>query len=588
MRGWFGRWRTSPSWWNETVGVAIRLGASLLAMLGMFAATTMLYDSVVHQQALLASSVRTSGWVTYQATIEYSKAISALELAADSPEADELDRLELRLEILGSRMNVLYGSEDGSLIPDIKTYTPDLKRYEALIGTYADKVTKMTPHAPELPETFKSWIDELNPLGLMLQKMLMTSVAYNDGIYAREQSIAGHNSILPLALIFLSGGVLFGILLFQGERDRRQLRIVLASQEREAVLRESLRAALDAMPVIVVIFDPQTDEIAYASPPALATFDPALDHPGWAPLISAIKEERRKTTPWGGFSITVPVPKGNLISVRGAAREIVWDGRPQLMAALADTTKIRDAELQVLQASKLATLGEMSSAIAHELNQPLAVISMAVANALRLVTNGGDTQAIVAKLSRINEQLQRARRITDQVRRHGRMPAHTLSPFAVASAIRNAIGFVAEQYRVAGIRLDVSISIPQDVMALGEHTMFEQVIVNLLVNARDALSDVISEVARPVTRIEATASRGQIVIAVQDNAGGIKPEIMDRLFDPFTTTKPSDKGTGLGLSISRTVVREMNGTIDAANVGGGARFTVVVPIAEADRAEQVA
>ncbi len=116
MRGWFGRWRTSPSWWNDPVGVAIRLGISLLAMLGMFAATTMLYDSVVHQQALLASSVRTSGWVTYQATIEYSKALSALELASDSPEADELDRLQLRLEILGSRMNVLYGSEDGSLI----------------------------------------------------------------------------------------------------------------------------------------------------------------------------------------------------------------------------------------------------------------------------------------------------------------------------------------------------------------------------------------------------------------------------------------------------------------------------------------
>ncbi len=97
-------------------------------------------------------------------------------------------------------------------------------------------------------------------------------------------------------------------------------------------------------------------------------------------------------------------------------------------------------------------------------------------------------------------------------------------------------------------------------------------------------------VARPVTRIEASASRGQIVIAVQDNAGGIKPEIMDRLFDPFTTTKPSDKGTGARpLDLAHRREREMIGTtIDAANVGGGARFTVVVPIAEADRAEKVA
>ncbi len=129
----------------------------------------------------------------------------------------------------------------------------------------------MTPHAPELPETFKSWIDELNPLGLMLQKMLMTSVAYNDGIYAREQSLVGNHSILPLALIFLCGRRAARHPVVQGERDRRQLRIVLAAKEREAVLRESLRAALDAMPVIIVIFDPQTETIAYASPPALAT-----------------------------------------------------------------------------------------------------------------------------------------------------------------------------------------------------------------------------------------------------------------------------------------------------------------------------
>ncbi|OYY82643.1 MAG: hypothetical protein B7Y61_11370 [Rhizobiales bacterium 35-66-30] len=118
-----------------------------------------------------------------------------------------------------------------------------------------------------------------------------------------------------------------------------------------------------------------------------------------------------------------------------------------------------------------------------------------------------------------------------------------------------------------------------DVMVVGEQTMFEQLIVNLLVNARDACESRPSASLGhpPRVIVHCRAEDDRVLIEVDDNAGGIAPDILPHLFEAFTTTKPADKGTGLGLSLSRTVVRDMGGTISAANLAEGARFTVDLP-----------
>jgi C4-dicarboxylate-specific signal transduction histidine kinase len=267
------------------------------------------------------------------------------------------------------------------------------------------------------------------------------------------------------------------------------------------------------------------------------------------------------------------------MSLRGSLCDILWEGQHRQLLALADISKTRDAELQVMQAAKLATLGEMATAIAHETNQPLAVIKMAVANAERLVANGADGDAVTAKLTRISDQVDRIKRITDQVRRYGRMASRQEEPFDLHNAIGLAIGFVAEQYRAAGIRLKIDLDLPPALTVAGEQTMFEQVIVNILVNARDAFESRRDGAVAPLVVVHAVTAGNSVVIIITDNAGGIRADMVAKVFEPFATTKPDGQGTGLGLSMSRSIVRDMRGDIDATNEGDGAMFTIRLPIA---------
>jgi C4-dicarboxylate-specific signal transduction histidine kinase len=135
------------------------------------------------------------------------------------------------------------------------------------------------------------------------------------------------------------------------------------------------------------------------------------------------------------------------------------------------------------------------------------------------------------------------------------------------------------------VKLELELTLEDGVRVCGEQTMFEQVIVNLLINARDAF-EAVREKVEPAVSVRSTlAEGGSVRIEVTDNAGGIREDILGRLFEPFTTSKPVDKGTGLGLSLARTVVRDMGGSIAAANADGGARFTIVLPVAAGPKAE---
>jgi len=229
----------------------------------------------------------------------------------------------------------------------------------------------------------------------------------------------------------------------------------------------------------------------------------------------------------------------------------------------------------------------MATAIAHELNQPLAVIRMAVANAHRLLAGGGERSIIAAKLDRVTTQVDRAKRIIDQVRRYGRMPSETGETFSLRQAIELAAGFVAEQYRSFGIRLAIQLDIPADLTVSGEQAIFEQVIVNLLVNARDAFDMQAPQRVRSVW-LRARPDGERAIIEVEDDAGGISPDVMARLFEPFSSSNASAKGTGLGLALARSVVRDMHGQITAENVRNGACFTLLLPVAMPRRVREAA
>ncbi|MBZ8131763.1 ATP-binding protein [Afifella sp. IM 167] len=557
--------------------------ALILTTVGLFVATGMLYVAQDRQRQLLATSIRTSGWVAYQAQLEYVKTSATLDLGRESLPEDIVDRLSLRLELLYSRIGALYGSQDGKALPGIEAYVGELRPYEATISGFLARLEQPLPPDFAAKRMLSSWRAELAPLGETLQKILERSVVYNEAVYARERELAGGVTMMPLLLMFLSGSGLIALLRLQAQRDRDRLDDVLAARRAQAVVESNFRAAIESMPSVIVIFDPVVQRVSFVNKHAAELIDPSPHHPAWQRLISAALDSGKEVPGQSAVAVNLAFsrPDGLISSLRGSFYDVTWEGRTQRLLALADVTKIRDAELQVMQAAKLATLGEMATAIAHEANQPLAVIRMAVTNAKRLYENGEVGEALNAKLTRISDQVERVKRITDQVRRYGRMGSSIQEPFVLKEAIGLAISFVAEQYRAAGLRLDIDVDLPLDLNVVGEQTMFEQVIVNLLVNARDACESRQSNLGDPIVTVRTVLEGNNVAIQVEDNAGGINPAVMNRLFEPFATTKPAGKGTGLGLSVSRNIVRDMNGDIIAQNVGSGARFTVRLPVAMA-------
>jgi PAS domain S-box-containing protein len=235
----------------------------------------------------------------------------------------------------------------------------------------------------------------------------------------------------------------------------------------------------------------------------------------------------------------------------------------------------KESAAQIIQSSKLATLGEMATSVAHELNQPLNVIRMAAGNCRRKISIGTSTpEYLKGKLERIEGQTARAAAIIDHMRMFGREAKEHPGPIDPRNVVINALNLMGEQLRLAGI--EVVTELPDDCSSILGHTIqMEQVILNLLTNSRDAMDKREGHSKVTLRIFEDTEN---VHITSEDTGGGIPTDVLLRIFEPFYTTKDMGKGTGLGLSVSYGIVRDMNGSIVAENIKGGARFTVTLPI----------
>ncbi len=541
----------------------------------------MLYQSQARQASLMMETVRSSGWNAYQAHIELLKTETAFAKSALAPSEAGLQALHLRLEILRSRLPLLYTSGDGHLLRSVIDTEPQVREYEAKLDQLLDVVETLDAEddktAARLHELSSG---VLEPLGRLLHATLVQAIGYNQEVFEREKELARAPGVVPLVLLFISGAAL-GLLLFvQARSDRFRLNQIVEAQATLKAMEENLRAVIQSVPACMLVVDPVDDKVSFFNSSAAVLISTSADDPGWQRLVRAARDAANDMTArqWGYLSVTHTLPDGQIVSLRGSFCDVLWQERPQQLLVLVDMNQVRNAEFQVVQATKLAALGEMATAIAHELNQPLAVIKMAVANAKRLLEPVEGGEPVVGKLDRISAQVDRAKRITDQVRRYGRMPTEPRQTFGLRNAVELAMGFVTEQFRAADIHLSIQTDVSPDVAIFGEPTMFEQVIVNLLINAHDAFETSASVRPRAV-RVTLQSEDERARIEVQDNAGGVSPDILERLFEPFATTKSADKGTGLGLSLARSVVRDMDGTISVENVDGGARFVIMLPTA---------
>jgi signal transduction histidine kinase len=254
-----------------------------------------------------------------------------------------------------------------------------------------------------------------------------------------------------------------------------------------------------------------------------------------------------------------------------------------------DDTQRMKSEAHIIQSSKLITLGEMATGMAHELNQPLNVIKMAAQAALFEIEDveeleaGADRSVVVptdsamfvkARLQRVVEQVDRAATIIDHMRIFGRVPAGQPPVIDVAATCRSALQLIGHQLRDSEVEVVLRLGdVPRLVRC--HPVLLEQVLVNLLLNARDAMASV-SASAREIC-IEVQSVDHEVIIIVSDNGPGIPAALRDRVFEPFFTTKSAEQGTGLGLSISFGIVRDSGGRLELLDSAHGCVFRVAFP-----------
>jgi C4-dicarboxylate-specific signal transduction histidine kinase len=237
--------------------------------------------------------------------------------------------------------------------------------------------------------------------------------------------------------------------------------------------------------------------------------------------------------------------------------------------------ELRQKQEQLVQAGKLATLGELTTGIAHELNNPLNNIGLFVGNIIdRIRVGEQDSERVVEDLERVVEQVQKATEIITHLRTFGRAAPITLESVAVQDVIGRALSLMHEQLRLRLISVSLDF-LPESPLVLGNPIQLEQVFINLLTNARDALEDA----ERKEIHISCSLRDAFTVVVFRDTGPGIPLGLEQRIFDPFFTTKEVGSGTGLGLSITYGIVQEHGGTIAVESAsGGGASFTIELPL----------
>jgi PAS domain S-box-containing protein len=253
----------------------------------------------------------------------------------------------------------------------------------------------------------------------------------------------------------------------------------------------------------------------------------------------------------------------------------------EVQAVGRDNTQVRRSQQQLTQSAKMATLGEMATGLAHEINQPLNVMRMAIVNVLKRLGNG-DVQIdyLTDKLKRIDAQVQRAARVVDHMRVFGRRSEVEQHPFNPLDAIEGTLSLLSEGLRGKGVELRIKEACFQ-VQVRGYVDQLEQVLINLMVNARDALlaRREADRDFQPWIAVYAECDEHVVRLWVEDNGGGIDPRLLERIFEPFFTTKPVGVGTGLGLSVSYGIIDNMGGRLSVRNGEEGARFCIELPIA---------
>ncbi|HSV29114.1 MAG TPA: ATP-binding protein, partial [Candidatus Omnitrophota bacterium] len=402
-------------------------------------------------------------------------------------------------------------------------------------------------------------------------------------IYASEPDAFDEDTVRLLE--DLARNVTYGVraLRMKVEHDRA-VRDLAESEER-------YRSLIELSPDAIIVHSQGTILFANAASARVFGTDSPLGIVG-RPVLDFVHEDSRETVskrmrkpPVGRqvFDYRLARADGGDFEAEVVGTNITFHGLPARLLVVRDVTDRKQVQEQLVQAAKLATLGEMAAGLVHELSQPLNIMRLTAEGALLFIERGKATPDWQAQqFQMIADQAQRTAEIIDDIRIFSRRDTTPVQAFDALAAVRSAIGVLEGQMRPEGIEL--TLDLPDQPMPVkGRRVQLEQVLMNLVSNALHAVKekrDGEGEGWQPRLRVAAHTQGSHVVVTVADNGPGIPTAVRARIFEPFFTTKEAGRGTGLGLSVSFGIVTSMGGRLESVDQPEGACFALTLPLDE--------
>lgn len=413
--------------------------------------------------------------------------------------------------------------------------------------------------------------------------------------YPNDQSTL--QRLLTISILLLAGGVFWSLWLVRDlmHKSTRAEEALRAEHAFRAAMEDSLTVGMRARDLKgkVIYVNPAFCKMTGFAPDELVGHEPPM--PYWAPEHLENTEAMHRAVmageaPSDGFEITFMRKNGERFQALVYEAKLI-DGNGQhtgWMASVLDITERKNAEELARQqqeqlqfTARLVTLGEMASTLAHELNQPLAAIASYNTGCLNLLNSENLSCAeLKPALEKIGVQAQRAGKIIRRVHDFVRKSEPKRAPCALGEVIDDCLGFVEPEARKRQIRIEAAI--PYLPLLPADRLMLEQVLLNLMRNAMDAMSD--TPTAYRLLRLNVQIDSNEVRVSVADNGCGIAPEIEDKLYTAFFTTK--QEGMGVGLSICRSIIEFHRGRLwaeknAASPTGNGTIFIFTLPLESA-------
>lgn len=268
------------------------------------------------------------------------------------------------------------------------------------------------------------------------------------------------------------------------------------------------------------------------------------------------------------------------LAQRRKTRRVEQRSRNQLERLVEERTReLQTAQDGLVHAARMAALGQMSAALAHEINQPLTALRMQLASQ-RLLLDSGRSEAVREGLAQVEGLIERMAALTSHLKTFARKnPAGLPQRVRLDDVVEQALQLLGPRIRNENVA--IVRQIPGEAWVSGDAIRLEQVLINLLNNALDAMHDSPVRELRILCREEAGTWR----LSVADSGGGIAREHLDQVFEPFFTTKPVGQGLGLGLAVSYGILRDLGGSLAVRNDAQGAVFELTLPAAENPRTD---